>query len=457
MAKCLSRRRVKRTQACRGRTVHSVIIGLVLTAAPVQSSLAEPSSVVEAQPRAAASVGPSEPIGPSFRTPEARKRLEELVSRANTAQKQPSVSHGQNTAINTLTVAEVSSASSGLNSVSGAGSASAGGNLSGLSSGSVSTRAGKSLPPLVGGTYGFNAPSKFDGTPKSFVSLGGIAPAYGIVVEKLHHRLSLFRLTEEGKYEVLKTYRAITGKDPEDKKTVGDLRTPEGIYFVTGRIDDKDLPAKYGRAAFTLDYPNIFDQRQRKSGYGIWVHATDDPNRLLNPFDTEGCVVVSNEDLLELERFLGPFEVPIVITKEMVRVDEKDIETPRAKANEMIEAWRQAWENSDFESYMSYYSKNFRSLGKTKSGWQQYKQSIAKSRKGDIKIEISEPKILAFEDQLLVVFQQDYASKAHSDYGRKFLYLQWEGDRYRIIAEKWYREKKTSTAESSFKPMNRAM
>jgi hypothetical protein len=66
-------------------------------------------------------------------------------------------------------------------------------------------------------------------------------------------------------------------------------------------------------------------------------------------------------------------------------------------------------------------------------------------------VSISEPKIVAFEDQLLVVFLQDYQSKQHADFGRKFLYLQWEGDRYRIIAEKWYRAPRTETALRAFK------
>ena len=408
----------------------------------------------DVSPTVSASIGPTEPIGPSYRSTESRERLEELVSRSARIAIKPAAKGSRRARFQASASNETPT-----NTVTGQGSGDANGDLPDPSASATATRSGSAgnLPPLVGGDYGFAAPTKFDGTPKSFVSLGVNAPAFGIVVEKLHHRLSLFRLREDGKYEVLKTYRAITGKDIEDKKTVGDLRTPEGIYFVTGRIDDKALPAKYGRAAFTLDYPNIFDQRQRKSGYGIWIHATDDPKRLLNPFDTEGCVVVSNEDLLQLEQFLGPFEVPVVITKEMVKVDEKDIETPRAKANEMIEAWRASWERSDFESYMGFYSKNFRSLGKGRDGWRRYKQSISRAREGEIKVAITEPKILAFEDQLLVVFQQDYSSRSHTDYGRKFLYLQWEGDRYRIIAEKWYKEKKTSTADRSINPINKAM
>lgn len=305
--------------------------------------------------------------------------------------------------------------------------------------------------PLVGGQYGFSENGEFKGVPKALVSLGSAAPAFGIVVEKLHHRLSLFKLTEAGRYELVKTYRAITGRDPGDKVSRGDLRTPEGIYFVTGRLSDETLPAKYGRLAFTLDYPNLYDKRQRKSGYGIWIHATDDAKRLLNPFDTEGCVVVSNEDIIELESYIKPFEVPVIITKEMTSVSEEDLLPTRKKAIEMVDAWRKAWESSSFDSYMSYYSKNFRSLGKNKNQWENFKAKLSEERSQNIRVAISEPKIVAFEDQLLVVFLQDYQSEQHSDFGRKFLYLQWEGDRYRIIAEKWYKSPKSETTLRAFK------
>lgn len=311
--------------------------------------------------------------------------------------------------------------------------------------------AAKGTAPLVGGRYGFSATGEFVGVPKALVSLGSTSPAYGIVVEKLHHRMTLFRLTDAGSYEKVKSYRAITGRDPGDKLSRGDLRTPEGIYFVTGRLSDEELPPKYGRMAFTLDYPNIYDKRQRKSGYGIWIHATDDGSRLQKPFDTEGCVVISNEDISDLQQYIAAFEVPVVITKEMTSVDETELVPTRKKALEMVEAWRKAWESSSFESYMSYYSKNFRSLGKNKDQWQSFKARLSDERGTDIHVKISEPKIVAFEDQLLVVFLQDYSSKQHADFGRKFLYLQWEGDRYRIIAEKWYRTPRSETALRALK------
>lgn len=346
-------------------------------------------------------IGPTTPIGHSLQTPEAKRRIETLISEQSSPSK---TSLGESSEVN------------------------------------------PSLPTLVNGRYGFAQPNVLNGIPKAFVNLGDKQPSYAIVVEKLHHRLTVFRATEDRRYEAVKTYRAITGKDPNDKKSTGDLRTPEGIYFITGYLDGKELPAKYGRMAFTLDYPNIYDQRVRKSGYGIWIHATDDPKRLLKPYDTQGCVALSNEDISELQQYIVSFETPVVITKEMTTGNYDDVVAPRKPAMEMIESWRKSWEASDFDSYMTYYSKNFRSLSRNKDQWDRYKKQLSKMRNGEISVTISEPKILAFEDQLLVTFLQDYKSKQHSDSGRKFLYLQWEGDRYRIIAEKWYVVKQTETA-----------
>lgn len=383
--------------------------------AKAQPQKSPPESATSGKPAGSVPVviGPERPIGHSLKTPEAQKRIELMIANAQHDGKIGPLVAAQAPANNTA--------------------------------------------PLVNGKYGFNASGHFSGVPKALVSLGSNTPAFALIVEKLHHRLSVFKLNEEGTYEVVKTYRAISGRDPGDKISRGDLRTPEGIYFVTGRLTDSELPPKYGRLAFTLDYPNIYDKRQRKSGNGIWIHATDDPRRLLKPFDTEGCVVLSNEDILDLQKYIDLFEVPVVITKEMTSASAEELVPTRKKALEMVDAWRRAWESSSFESYMSYYSKNFRSLGKNKDQWYSFKTKLSDERGVDIHVTISEPKIVAFEDQLLVVFFQDYSSKQHSDFGKKFLYLQWEGDRYRIIAEKWYKSPKSETALRALKSTSKQL
>lgn len=302
------------------------------------------------------------------------------------------------------------------------------------------------LPPLVGGSYGFPQPEELaGGVPKAIIQLGAAGPRNALIVEKLHHRLSIFQSEGDGPLQLLKTFRAITGKDPGDKTERGDFRTPEGVYFVVGRINDRVLPPKYGRLALTLDYPNVFDKKQNKSGYGIWLHATDDPKRLLKPFDTEGCIAVSNEDIMEIERYIKPGVTPIIITKEMTSIEPEKMATPKQQVTKMLESWRQAWKHSKIDAYMNYYSDSFRQNNMGKNEWKAFKSRIAEAR-ADIDVKLSEPTIVATEDQLIISFLQEYLSDGHSDFGIKSLYLRWENDQYRIIAENWRPVQKTETA-----------
>ena len=289
----------------------------------------------------------------------------------------------------------------------------------------------------------------FNGIPSAFISLGAYLPTYAMVVEKNLHRLSVFKILSNGNYIVVKTYLAITGKEQGDKKFRGDNRTPEGIYFIVGQKEGSTLTQKwgnsarkYGPRAFVLDYPNIFDKRQRKTGSGIWIHGVDSNDRMQRPFDTEGCVALKNEDVLDITQYVSAFQTPVVIVDEMQVVSHDSVQKERSKVIDMLETWRSSWENSDFNTYLGFYSENFQSLGRNKDGWLELKAKLSKLRQGDIKVQISEPKILAFRNQLLVEFFQRYSSPDKDDFGRKFLYLRKEGDGYKIIAEKWYETRK---------------
>ncbi|KAB8033430.1 L,D-transpeptidase family protein [Fluviispira multicolorata] len=292
----------------------------------------------------------------------------------------------------------------------------------------------------------------FNGIPSAFISLGAYHPTFAMVVEKNFHRLSVFKLLPDGNYTVVRTYLAITGKEQGDKKQRGDNRTPEGIYFIVGQKDGSELvrqwgPAarKYGPRAFILDYPNIFDKRQRKTGSGIWIHGVDSDARMLRPFDTEGCVALKNEDVIDIAQYVSEFQTPVVIVDEMQTISMDAIQKERQRVFKMVEDWRKSWENSDFKKYLSFYSDNFQSLGKNKDGWREFKSKLSETRKGSITVQISEPKILAFRNQLLVEFFQKYSSPDKDDFGRKFLYLRQEKEGFKIIAEKWYNSQKNQT------------
>ncbi|MEA1997623.1 MAG: L,D-transpeptidase family protein, partial [Gemmatimonadota bacterium] len=133
--------------------------------------------------------------------------------------------------------------------------------------------------------------------PSCLMSSGdGRSSSYAILVDKKRQSLDLFKSSPQGP-QLVKQYRCTTGKDNNGSKhREGDLRTPNGVYFFTGMREDETLPAKYGVRAFVMDYPNDYDRLQDKTGSGIWLHAVDDDSRVEISYDTEGCVVVTNDD-----------------------------------------------------------------------------------------------------------------------------------------------------------------
>ncbi len=158
--------------------------------------------------------------------------------------------------------------------------------------------------------FGAGIAESEDGLPSALVHIDdGVTP---IIVDKSRHRLTIY--TSGG--EVIKSYRVTTGKVKGDKLVRGDLKTPEGVFFFNELIDGKDLPSRYGVMAIPMDYPNPVDKLGKKTGSGIWLHGTDDPARILRPRDSKGCVVVTNEDMLDIASYINLARTPIVVVKE---------------------------------------------------------------------------------------------------------------------------------------------
>ena len=102
---------------------------------------------------------------------------------------------------------------------------------------------------------------------------------------------------QKGVPTLIKDFYVTIGKNGAGKYVEGDQKTPVGVYFVTDFISPEELPDLYGDGAFPIDYPNVWDQRHGRTGYGIWLHGT--PSKIYSrpPEDSNGCVIVSNQDL----------------------------------------------------------------------------------------------------------------------------------------------------------------
>ncbi len=99
--------------------------------------------------------------------------------------------------------------------------------------------------------------------------------------------------------------------EPEGKKQYeGDLRTPEGLYFINGR----DTNSSY-HTNLSLSYPNTEDStfaalQEKSAGGEIKIHGFPNNHRknqesdFLNTDWTIGCIAVSDFEVDELYKWV---------------------------------------------------------------------------------------------------------------------------------------------------------
>ena len=116
----------------------------------------------------------------------------------------------------------------------------------------------------------------------------------------------------------LKVYRVALGGDPiAPKRRQGDLRTPEGRYVVSRRLEDSTF-----HRALHISYPNETDRARARverenPGGGIEIHGLRPGFEWLGSshvlFDwTDGCIAVTNVEIEELVRAV-PEGTPVEI------------------------------------------------------------------------------------------------------------------------------------------------
>lgn len=268
---------------------------------------------------------------------------------------------------------------------------------------------------------------------------------YVLLVDKDKRKLSVFERNGE-QIRKVEEYPADIGKNGGNKTKRDDHRTPEGIYFLERRLSQPKIPFNlYGALAFTTNYPNLFDQRENKTGSGIWLHAIPDSVPLTR--GSRGCVVVRNEVIKKLDDFIKLRETPILIFDHVDYLSKDEHEKRRVTMNNFVEQWRQSWESNDIEKYMSFYDRDFKAPGFNFETWKNHKANL-KTKYQYTKIHLSQPYIVQHNDQLLVKTLQRYESDQHVDYGVKTLYALRAGDSYKIIREEWtpFNEKEVTAA-----------
>ena len=258
---------------------------------------------------------------------------------------------------------------------------------------------------------------------------------HAIVVDTSKSTLYLYE-NDNGVPRYVENFYITVGKKGVDKLVEGDQKTPLGVYFVNAHLSKKHLTDFYGSGAYPINYPNEWDTRQGRNGHGIWLHGTPSDTYSRPPLASNGCVVLSNDDLSQLGKSVQVGTTPVIITNKMELSDEAD-KADQAALSQTIEQWRNDWSSLNTESYLKHYASDFATGNFKLDNWSAQKR-LVNSGKSWIKVGLSDISIFPYPNQpnlVVVNFEQDYASNNLENRMKKRQYWIKRDNRWQIIYE----------------------
>ena len=221
-----------------------------------------------------------------------------------------------------------------------------------------------------------------------------LAPSqsHAILVDTGRSRLYVFE-NHGGRPRYVTDFYISLGKNGVEKQREGDQKTPIGVYTVVSASEK--LPDFYGTLAFPISYPNEWDKRHGRNGHGIWLHGTPSDTYSRPPFATDGCVVLTNDDLARLTRFVNVGRTPVVIGSTVDWKDPKQWEAQREDFLAAFAQWRVDWESLDINRYFAHYGADFRTDGKDRAAWIAQKRKVG-AGKSWVKVGVSQVSVFGY-------------------------------------------------------------
>jgi murein L,D-transpeptidase YafK len=256
---------------------------------------------------------------------------------------------------------------------------------------------------------------------------------YALLADASRARLYLFE-NVDGEPRLKRDYYMTIGRNGTDKRVEGDKRTPVGVYHITQQLPRAQLADLYGTGAFPLNYPNAWDQSQKRGGYGIWLHGVPSDTYSRPPRSSEGCVVVTNPDLDELAQFIQVGVTPVVIADRADWVDREEWARTRDRLQATLETWQRAWETRQAGDFLSHYADEFLK-GNGKSWAESKRRNI--ENKDWIKVNLRDASLFLYPggEMAFAEFTQEYTSDKLASTSRKQLFWKHQDDQWRIVLE----------------------
>ena len=259
---------------------------------------------------------------------------------------------------------------------------------------------------------------------------------YAFVVDSSKSTLYVFE-NREGIPRYVADYYVSAGKNGTDKYKEGDKRTPLGVYHVTTAMPREKLGDFYGSGAFPISYPNEWDRREGRNGSGIWLHGTPSDTYSRPPRASDGCVVLTNNDLETISSKVQVGLTPVIIANDVDWVTPEATAGLRQELGVAIERWRKDWESLDTDRYLSHYGTNFNADRQDRKSWGEQKRSVNAGKKW-VKIGVERVSMFLYpghENLAVVTFDQKYSSSNLNNDMRKRQYWIRENGGWKIIYE----------------------
>ncbi len=242
---------------------------------------------------------------------------------------------------------------------------------------------------------------------------------------------TFFMFTRKSPLEVSRKLACTTGSAPGDKIREGDMRTPEGVYFVEEKVPGKLDFALYGDHAFSLNYPNPVDRLKGKTGHGIWIHGR---GKQFVSNDTRGCVALTAQDIAALNGHI-PFGTPVVIAKKLSWTKEAGAADQTAQLlSERVRHWAADWQKKSDHFFDYFQPEKFaQTEGVSFAAFKSNKQSIF-NRQPWIHVMVDNVRVIQGPDYWVTVFEQYYRTQdLISAVGKRFYWQKDKDGAWRIV------------------------
>jgi murein L,D-transpeptidase YafK len=168
------------------------------------------------------------------------------------------------------------------------------------------------------------------------------------------------------------------------------------------------------------------------------LHGTPSSTYSRPPNASDGCVVLTNQDLDTLAPILQKGNTPVIIVNNLKWVVADKTPSEKQSLKSSIDSWLVDWKSQDTPKYLSHYSHAFFSGSLNYQKWSEHKFSV-QANKPKVEIYLSNISMFAYPDEdkkmVVVDFVQDFRSPALSNKMQKRQYWIQENNTWKIIYE----------------------